>query len=80
VAPDVAQLVAEGGEQLADYDLGLSAVRALVIAVLAERHGSVGATAELVASRIDVVGEIDEVVGRAADLAGADRGRESQPG
>jgi len=77
VAPDVAQLIAEGREQLADDDLGLSAVWALVIAVLDQRHGSVGATADVVANRIDVVREIDEVVGRAADLARADLGWES---
>ena len=38
VAPHVAQVVAERVEQLADHQLGLAAVRALVVAVLDERH------------------------------------------
>ena len=74
VAPDVAQVVAERVEQLADGDLGLPAVRALVVAVLDERDRRVGRAADVVARGVDVVGEVEESLGGAADLARAQTG------
>ena len=68
VAPDVAELVAERVEQLADDDLGLPAVRALVVAVLDERDRRVLRAADVVALGIDVVGEVEQLVGGAGDL------------
>ena len=60
VAPDVAQVVAERVEQLADDDLGLAAVGALVVAVLDEGHGRVVRAADVVAVGVDVVGEVEQ--------------------
>ena len=73
VPPDVAQLVAERVEQLADDDLRLPAVRALVVAVLDERDGRGLRAADVVALGIDVVGEVEQRVRGAADLARPDR-------
>ena len=76
VAPDVAELVAEGDEQLADDGLGLAAVRALVVAVLEQDHARVGVAAQVVDLGIDVVGEVEQLVGGTAQLTCAGRGRD----
>ena len=68
VAPDVAQLVSKGGQQLADDRLGLTAVWAFEVAVLDERdRGGVGA-ADVVACRVDVIGEVQQLAGRTRQL------------
>ena len=59
VTPDVTQVIAEGDQQLPDHTLGLTAVRALVVAVLEERDWRVGRAADMVACRVDVDGEIE---------------------
>ena len=69
VAPDVAHVVAVGRQQLADHLLGLTAVGALEVAVLEQRHRRVLGTADVVALGVDVLGEIEDVLGGAADLA-----------
>ena len=51
---------------------GLAAVRALEVAVLDERDRRVDRAADVVALRVDVVGEVDDRVGGGAELAGAD--------
>ena len=76
VAPDVAQLVAEGLEQLADDDLRLTAVAALVVPVLDEGDGRRLRAADVVARRVHVVGEVQQIIGRARDLARPPRGRD----
>ena len=76
VAPDVAEVVAEGHEQLADDGLGLAAVRALVVAVLEQDHGRVVVAAQVVDLGVDVVGEVEQLVGGAAQLARPGRGRD----
>ena len=72
VAPHVAHLAAERGEQLADDLLGLSAVGALEVSVLHECHRRVVGSAEVIALGVDVFGEIEDVLGGARDLARAD--------
>ena len=71
MAPDVADVVAVIGEQLADRPLGLAAVGALEVAVLDERHRRVVGAADVVALGVDVLGEVEDVLGGAADLARA---------
>src|SRR6266508_6510408 len=84
VPPDVAD-VAELPQQLAHHRLGPPAVRALEVAVLDNRDGSVDRAAEAVALRVDVDVEIDQRLRcsqqRAdAQAAGQPRGRaEEQP-
>ena len=77
VAPDVANVVVGGGEQLADDRLGLAAVRALEVAVLDERDRRVFGAADVVALGVDVLGEVDEVLRGAADLARANGARQA---
>ena len=70
VAPDVADLVPEGRQQLADRTLGLAAVGALEVAVLDERdQRRVVGAADVVALGIDVLGEVEDVLGGARELA-----------
>ena len=79
VAPHVAQLVAEGGEQLADDGLGLAAVRALVVAVLDQRHGRVGGCrAGGRRSGSTSSARSSELVGGAASWRARGRGREQR--
>ncbi len=73
MAPDVAHVVAEGRQQLADRVLGLPAVRAFEVPVLEQRHRGVLGAADVVALGIDVVGEVEDVVGGARDLPCAQR-------
>ena len=70
VPPDIADVAAVGGEQLADDLLGLAAVRALEVPVLEERHGGVRRSPDVVACRIDIVGEVEDVLGGPRELAG----------
>src|SRR5256885_17165533 len=63
VPPDVAD-VHVGAEDLFDRALGASAVRALEVAVLDERHRRVHAAADVVALGIDRHGEIDHRLDR----------------
>src|SRR5271166_1843737 len=67
VAPHVAQVVvvAEGGEQVTNDGLGLPAVGTLEVAVLDEGDERVLGSADVVALGVDVVGEIEDVLGRA---------------
>ena len=60
MAEHVAEFAPRGREELADHRLGLSAVRALEIAVLDQRHGRVGGTSDVIAFRVDRIGEIDD--------------------
>ena len=73
VAQDVAQVVARVDEQLADDLLGLAAVRALEVAVLDERDRRVGGAADVVALGVDRLGEVEDVLGGADELARAQR-------
>src|SRR5947208_9146972 len=77
MAPYVAQVVAEGRQQLADHDLGLAAVRALVVAVLDEGHRRVVGPTDVVAFRIDLVREVEDVLPRARELPRPDLLREA---
>ena len=79
VAPDVAQVVAEGVEQLADDDLGLAAVRALVVAVL-DAASPARRRAPRTWSRSGSTSSArsSELVGGAAQLARARRGRDQR--
>ena len=83
MAPHVADVVAERRQQLADDPLGLPAVGALEVAVLDERDRRVVGTADVVALGVDVLGEIEDVLGGAprsgarARVAGS-RGRAQQ--
>ena len=74
VPPDVAQLVAERVEQLADDHLGPSAVRAFVVAVLDQHDRGVVRAADVVAVGIDVAREVEDLLRRARELAGPHRG------
>jgi hypothetical protein len=69
VPPDVANVVSERQQQLADSHLGLAAVRAFVVATLDQRDRRLARAANVIAFEIDVVGQLDEVVRRAAELA-----------
>ncbi len=85
VSPDVAD-VDEVAEQLADDGLGLSAVGALEIAVLDDRHRRFDRAADVVTLRVDLPVEVDEWL--SGSDQGADprapgeqgRGAEQQPG
>ena len=79
MAPDVAQLVAEVVEQLRDQRRGGRAVRALEVAVLDQRHRRVDRTADVIALGVDVIGEVDDLAGGRAELAGARLGRQPLP-
>src|SRR5439155_17777222 len=68
------ELVAERVEQLADRDLGLPAVRTLVVAVLDERDRRLVRAADVVAVRIDVRRQVEQVVGGAGQLTRPYRG------
>ena len=70
VPPHIANVVAKGREQLADDRLSLAAVRALEIAVLDECHRRVIGAADVVALRVHVAGEVEDVFGRGPDLTG----------
>ena len=59
VAPDVAKVVVEGGEQLADDGLCLPAVWTLEVAVLDERHHRFLWPANPVALDVDGGGQLD---------------------
>jgi hypothetical protein len=48
MAPDIAKVLSEGPEQLADDRLGLAAVRTFVVSVLDERHRGVMPAADVV--------------------------------
>ena len=69
MAPHVAHVGAERGQQLADHRLGLSAVGALEVSVFDERYGGVVGSANVIAVGVDVVCEIEDVFSGAADLA-----------
>jgi hypothetical protein len=56
MAPDVAQVVAELPQQFADGDLGLAAVRTLVVAVFDQCDRGAFGAADVVARGLDVVG------------------------
>src|ERR1700722_2410615 len=71
VAPHVTEVVAERGEQLAHDRLRLPAVRALEVAVLDQSDERVVRSADMVASRIHVVGKVENVRGGADDLTSA---------
>ena len=61
-------------EELTDDGFGLPAIRALEIAVLDQRHGRVGGAADVIALRVDGIGEIDDGSdGRLLARARADR-------
>ena len=70
VAPHVAQVVAEVGEQLADDRLGLAAVGALEVAVLDQRDRGVRRAADVVAGRGRPARQVDQRLGRADQLRG----------
>ena len=72
MAPHVAHVGARLDQQLADHLLGLAAVRALEVAVLQQRDRRVRGAADVVARGIDVLDEIGDVLGGAADLAVAE--------
>src|SRR5205085_8967320 len=55
MAPDVAQVVTERGQQLADDWLCPSTVRALQVPVLDERHGCVFRAPNMVPIRVNVI-------------------------
>ena len=80
MAPDVSELVSEGVQQLADDRLGLAAVGALVVAVLDQHHRGVMAAAEMVDIGVDVVGEVEQLLGGAAQLARARGGGDQRDG
>src|SRR2546421_3571730 len=75
VAPDVAQVGAERRQQLADDRLRLPAVWAFEVPVLHERDRSVLEAPDVVALGIDVAREVEDLLARAENLAGAQRGR-----
>ena len=75
VAPHVAHVVAVRTEQLADDALGLPAVRTLEVAVLDERHRRVVGAANVVAVGVDLIDQVEDVVGGAPNLAGSDSAR-----
>ena len=66
--PDVSQ-VADLSEKLADGRLGLPAVGALEVAVLDQRHGCVGRSADVVSLRVDRLDEVDDDARRAEQQA-----------
>ena len=68
VTPYVAKVVAERAEELANHDLGLAAVRALVVAVLDQRHRRVLGASNVVALGVDLVGEVEQLLGGTGDL------------
>ena len=68
--PHVPEVVPERFEQLADHELGLAAVRALVVAVLDERHRGVIRAADVVALGVDVAREVHELLRGPDELAG----------
>src|ERR1700751_2247576 len=72
VAPHVAHVVAVRTEQLADDALSLPAVRTLEVAVLDERHRRVVGAANVVAVGVDLIDQVEDVVGGAPNLAGSD--------
>ena len=59
VPPHVAQ-VPEAGQQLTDHRFGLAAVRALEVAVLYESYRSARRPSDMVTSRVDGLGEVDD--------------------
>ena len=65
VAEDVAEGVAVLGQELADDRLGPPAVRALEVGVLDERDRGVVVSADVIALGVDVVGQVDELLGGA---------------
>ncbi len=78
VAEDVAQIVAPLRQQLADRGLGAPAVGALEVPVLDQRHRCVGRAADVIARGIDVLGEVDQLLGRAPELARPHAGGDSR--
>ena len=73
VPPYVSDVVAVGGQQLADRAFGLAAVRAFEVPVLDQCHRGVVRAADVVVLGIDVGREVEDVLGRAGDLARAKR-------
>ena len=81
VAEDVAQAAAVVHvEQFADRRLGAAAVGALEVGVLDQGDGAGRVAADVVALRVDVVGEVDDRVGGAAQLLEPPRLRDQDPG
>ena len=64
MAPHVAHVVAERRQQLADDLLRPAAELALEVAVLDERYARVLRSADMVARRVDLLSQIEEVLGR----------------
>src|ERR1700744_2394496 len=69
--PDVANIGTALDEQFADHLLRLTAVRTLKVAVFNDRYRGVFGTASVIALRVHLGGEIEDVLGRAGDLPGA---------
>ena len=63
-------------EDGADGGLGLAAVRALEVAVLDDGDGGVSRSADVVALGVDVVREVDELLGAAEERLGTPVGRQ----
>ena len=70
VPPHVAHVVAKRGQQLANHRLRQAAVRTLEVPVLDERDGGVVGTADVVALRVDFLGQVEDVLRGRVDLAG----------
>ena len=77
MAPDVTD-VAVIGQEFTHDRLGLTAVRALEIAVLDDGHGRLARAADVVVVGIDGCGEVDDRLGGAEQGAGAHRLRQQQ--
>ena len=75
MTPHVAQ-ISDRRQQLADHRLGLTAIWALEIAVLKQRHLGVDRTADVIALGVDSDRQIDDRLGRADQRAGAHRARQ----
>ena len=71
MTPYVAHVIAMVGEQFADDLLRLAAVGALKVAVLDEGDGRIVRATDVVTRRVDVLGEVEDVVRGAAELARA---------
>ena len=63
------------GQQLPNHLLGLPAIRALEIAVFDQGHGRVVRSANVIAGGVDILGQVENILGRTADLARARAGR-----
>ena len=66
--PHVAHVVAVRGEELSNDALRLPAVGAFEVAVLEQRHGRIVGAANVVAIGVDVLHEVEDVLGGPSDL------------